>query len=164
MLIKLFSCIPIKEYLQYSIFVKLSNRFRATGDVAYTKKYSTTIVSEENEFELLEAVIVNPNKSSRKTAKQLDVSRITVSKILKTYKYHPYHLQHHQLYAMDYERRVDFCMWALNKDAQSNDFFNYVLFTDESTFHNNGLVNRHNFHCYDTENHHVFRTLDRQHR
>lgn len=43
-------------------------------------------------------------------------------------------------------------------------FLNYVLLTDESTFHNNGLVNRHNFHYYDTENRHRFRTLDRLHR
>ena len=43
-------------------------------------------------------------------------------------------------------------------------FFNYVLFTDEATFHKNGSVNRHNFHYYFTENPHFLRQIDDQHR
>lgn len=33
-----------------------------------------------------------------------------------------------------------------------------MLFSDESTFHKNGFVNRHNFHYYSTENPNIIRT------
>lgn len=35
-----------------------------------------------------------------------------------------------------------------------------VSFTDKTTFHYNGLINRHNFHYYDTENRHVLHKTD----
>lgn len=156
---------PNRNHPDKRVFEKLLCRFRATGSVAYTKRHKTTIISEENEFAVLEAVVEEPHNSTRKIAQELDISHMSVFRILEKYNYHPYHLQHHQqLYAGDYDRRVDFCLWALERYAEDSDFFNYVLFTDESTFHNNGLVNRHNFHYYDTENPHLFRTMDRQNR
>lgn len=49
---------------------------------------------------------------------------------------------------MDYERRVDLCMWTLDRNEEDNDFLNYVLFTDKSTFDNKRLVNRRrNLNC-----------------
>ncbi|ERL95859.1 hypothetical protein D910_00474, partial [Dendroctonus ponderosae] len=52
----------------------------------------------------------------------------------------------------DFENRTEFCMWVLNKVAGNEKFFENVLFSDECTFHNNGLVNRHNFHYYSDTN------------
>lgn len=46
-------------------------------------------------------------------------------------------------------------MWCM----QDQDF---VIFSDESPFHNNGLVNRHNFHYYNNENFQFFRTAHHQ--
>lgn len=39
---------PNRNHPNKRVLQKLLDRFRATGDVAYRKKHSTTIVSEEN--------------------------------------------------------------------------------------------------------------------
>ncbi|ERL95994.1 hypothetical protein D910_00761 [Dendroctonus ponderosae] len=43
-------------------------------------------------------------------------------------------------------------------------FFENVLFSDKSTFHNNGLVNRHNFHYYSDTNPRAYRVMKNQNR
>lgn len=64
----------------------------------------------------------------------------------------------------DMNSRLQFCMWASQNLTVQNDFFDFVLFTDEATFHKNSFVNGHNFHFYDTANPHFIRRLDHQHR
>lgn len=49
-------------------------------------------------------------------------------------------------------------------DTTDPDFFRYVLFSDEATFHNIGQPNRHNCHYWAVENPHWYRQIDRQHR
>jgi len=48
--------------------------------------------------------------------------------------------------------RVRFCRWAMRMIQQDEDFFRYVLFSDESTFKNTGELNRHNCHYWSDEN------------
>lgn len=158
---------PEREHPQKASFDMLLARFRATGSVAYTKqnKMMTVTGNEENAFLVLGSVIENPNTSTRKIARDTDISQSSVSRIIRKHKYHPYHIQLHQnLYGDDFQHRIDFCLWALDRVAEEEDFFKFVLFTDECTFHNNGIVNRHNFHYYDTENRHFFHTVDHQNR
>lgn len=40
---------------------------------------------------------------------------------------------------------LNFFEWGSTKIYWEINFFDYVLFIDESTFHNNGKENRHNF-------------------
>ncbi|KAJ8914803.1 hypothetical protein NQ315_014548 [Exocentrus adspersus] len=47
--------------------------------------------------------------------------------------------------------------------SENKNFFKFVLFTDECTFHRNGFVNRHNFHYYDTQNSHIVQVNNHQH-
>lgn len=158
---------PDREHPDKRVFQKLLERFRATGSVAYTKQNKTKPVAdnEENEFIVLGSVAENPSTSTRKIAREIGLSQSSVCRILRKHKYHPFHIQMHQnLYGTDFQKRLDFCLWALERVGEENNFFDFVLFTDESTFHNNGLVNRHNFHYYDTENRHLFHTVDRQNR
>lgn len=55
-------------------------------------------------------------------------------------------------------RRQEFCPWVIDKLCEDENFFCYVIFTDEAKFHRNGFVNRHNFH-YATKNpHHIQQT------
>lgn len=65
---------------------------------------------------------------------------------MKKYKHHPCLIQLHQkLY---------------DKTLQHNEnFVKFVMIPDESIFHNNGLVGRHNFHYYCDGNPHFYRTL-----
>lgn len=64
----------------------------------------------------------------------------------------------------DFVKRQRFCEWSLNKLQQDPNFFHYVLFSDEATFHKNGSVNKHNLHYYDDRNPNFIRTVDSQHR
>ncbi|ERL95110.1 hypothetical protein D910_12380, partial [Dendroctonus ponderosae] len=57
-----------------------------------------------------------------------------------------------------------FCMWVLDKVAENEKFFENVLFSDECTFYNNGLVNRHNFHYYSDTNPRAYRVMKNQNR
>lgn len=107
----------------------------------------------------------NPHTSQQKIFQVTGISKRSIGRIIKKYKFHPYHIQLHQeLFEIDYHRRLEFCLWVLEKFGENEHFFDFVLFSDESTFHNNGLVNRHNFHYYSDKNPNVFRTMDYQHR
>lgn len=158
---------PLKDHPRKEVFERLLARFRETGSVGYKKRdIRKPVTRDENtELEVLQSIIENPNTSTRIMARELEISRTSVRRIIKNHHYHPYHIQMHQnLYGTDFDRRLEFCLWFLEKAGEDEFFFDKILFTDESTFHNNGLVNRHNFHYYSTENKNEFRTIDRQNR
>ncbi|ERL96108.1 hypothetical protein D910_01051, partial [Dendroctonus ponderosae] len=69
-----------------------------------------------------------------------------------------------ELYGYDFKNRTEFCMWVLDKVAENKKFFENVLFSDECTFHNNGLVNRHNFHYYSDLNPRSYSVMKNQNR
>lgn len=143
----------------------LKERFERTGSVAYEKKARRrNVLSEENELAITLAVIENPAASVRELSRDLEVSKSSVSLCLRKNKFHPYRVQLHQeLLDVDLNRRLNFCHWAQNQIGENEEFFKFVLFTDESTFHRNGFVNRHNFHYYDRENPHVVQKNHYQH-
>lgn len=51
----------------------------------------------------------------------------------------------------------------LQKLGDHENFLDDIVFSDESSFDNNGLANRHIIHYYCDENPNFFRTVDRQH-
>jgi hypothetical protein len=123
------------------------------------------VLNEQNTFTVVQSLIENPHVSSRVLSRELDISQSSILRITRENKFHPYHIQLLQeLEANDFNIRRGFCEWAINKVQEEQDFFKYVLFSDEATFHKNGNLNRHNFHYYDTENPHFTRNVDHQHR
>lgn len=115
---------------------------------------------EDNQFMVIASIIKNPYTSTTLAARETGRSQSSMSRIIRR---HLFHIEMHQnLYGTVFQKRLDFCLWASAKVGEEADFFCNVLFTDESTFHNNGLVNLHNFHYFDTEDQHVFRTRDHQ--
>lgn len=55
----------------------------------------------------------------------------------------------HQLLLGDYQRRMEFCNWALNNIAKDPNFGARMIFTDESTFIRHGKKERkYLFYCY----------------
>lgn len=151
---------PGRRQPRKEAFEKLLERFVRTGNVAYEKSERTkTAYTEENQLTVLLKVAEDPHKSQRQIANESDMSRRTIQRALKGNKMHPYHIQLMQeLNDQDYNSRMNFCEWAQQKIQQERYFFDYVLFADESTFHRNGNVNRHNFHYYSTTNPHLIRT------
>lgn len=107
----------------------------------------------------------NPHISTREIGRQLGFPKSTVHRILKVHRLHPYHITlTQQLQAGDFERRRLFCRWAQTMIQQDPEFFHYVLFSDEATFHNTGQLNRHNCHYWSVENPHWHREVNHQHR
>lgn len=124
-----------------------------------------TVVNEDNEISVLSAVADDPHISQRTLSSDLDISLRSVRRILKKYHFHPYKVQLHQeLLPSDYEARTNFCQLMESKLQTEPDFYSFILFTDESTFHNNGLVNGRNYHYYADVNPHVIAETHRQNR
>lgn len=156
---------PERRHPEEKSFRRLLERFVETGSVAYKKEERTKpVTNEENELAVLLTVTEDPRTTQNNIAKAIDISERSVQRILKKHRFHAFHIQLHQaLSDADFENRLQFCIWARTKIQNDPMFFNYVLFSDEATFHNSGCVNRHNFHYYSTENPRVMRQIDRQH-
>ena len=97
----------------------------------------------------------NPHISTRQLQRIHGVPRSTVSRTLRYFRFHPYHLILTQaIEPEDPARRLAFCRWADTKNRQDPSFFDRTLFSDEAKFDNNGEVNLHNAHYYAEQNPH----------
>ena len=52
----------------------------------------------------------------------------------------------------DHRARRAYCRWLLQMSGDQPDFLNHVLWTDESGFTRDGIMNLHNLHIYSGEN------------
>jgi len=78
---------------------------------------------------------------------------MTVHRVLKENLLYPYRLQKVQeLLPADYQKRVVYCRWMLQKCEESPDFLSNILYTDESSFTRNGIFNSHNSHRWAEQN------------
>lgn len=136
---------PARRHPRRERFQDLLQRFVNTGNVQFNKRNRTKpTTTEENEFLVLGNM--HPYVSVREITNATGMSSSSVQRIKKKYKYHP------------------FCQWAIQRTNEDRYFFKYVLFSDESTFHKNGYVNRHNCHYYATDNPHIIRATQSQFR
>lgn len=114
---------------------------------------------------VLGMVAMNVHVSLRQIQRELGIPRSTAHRILKTNKFHPYHVTLTQaLSPDDMLRRVEFCRWAQETLIRDPTFFRKVLFSDEATFHSTGQLNRHNSHYWSVVNPRWYRAVDHQHR
>ena len=108
---------------------------------------------------------LDPHVSVRQIQVQTGIPRETARRILNLHKFHPYHITLTQeLLPPDFQRRLQFCLWARGMIDNNVNFFRNVLFSDEATFHNTGQLNRHNCHYWSQENPHWVRAVDHQNR
>ncbi|ERL95810.1 hypothetical protein D910_00355 [Dendroctonus ponderosae] len=123
-----------------TVFKRLLHQFEETGSVNFKKPITRKPVTEDEE---------------------------NVFRIIKKHNlyFHPYKIQLCQeLYENYFENRTEFCMWVLDKVAENEKFCENVLFRDKCTFHNNGLVNRHNFRYHSDTDPHAYRVMKNQNR
>lgn len=100
---------------------------------------------------------------SRELARNAGVSKTSVLRILRSCKFHSYHISLHQeLYGQDFDRRLEFCNWFRGWIADNHPLEN-ILLSDEATFTNHGHVNRHNMHYWADENPPWLRTVANLH-
>lgn len=114
---------------------------------------------------ILNVVRQNPRLGVRTAARVLrrraghrarhNVSFVTVHKVLKRNRLRPYKFSKVQaLRPGDGEKRIAYCRWLLEKAEEDAEFVHKVIFTDESTFTNNGMWNRRNAHWWSEDNPH----------
>lgn len=128
--------------------------FRTTGTISKKKPPgpARTARTPENIASVSAAIIRSPHRSARQHARELNMSRDSVRRILRLdLKFHPYKMQvAQQLNVADYEQRKDF---AVRMQVFFNDNRNAILLmSDEAHFHLNGSVNKQNFRYWATEN------------
>jgi hypothetical protein len=86
------------------------------------------------------------------------MSKTTVWRILaKRLVFKPYRIQMvQQLSDEDHRRRLDFCLQLQDFMSSDDHFLEKVQFSDETTFHIGGAVNRRNVRIWGSENPHAF--------
>jgi len=129
-------------------------RFNETGNVKNRQIPGRPIsaIGEEKQLDVAQSFVENVHLSIRKANQQHDISRMSVQRILKKIKFHPYKIHLVQeLSKDDFDRRMEFCDVMRKTDDDSNFVFN-VIFSDEATFELNDFVNRHN--CISDNNPH----------
>lgn len=137
---------------------KMISKIRSTGSVFNRPKSGRprTATDEANEVMVLGSVINKSQQSIREIAIETGNSTTSVWRILHRHKFHPFGIKLTQeLDEADFNKRLDFCE-LMERKIRDPDFLKKVCFSDESTFHLNGYVNRHNcrYWCEDNPNEH----------
>jgi len=109
-----------------------------------------SVTVEEKALDIAKSFVEDQRLSIRKAAQQHDTSRISVQRILKWIKFHPYKIPLVQeLNEDDFDETNfvsrDFMMQRI--DGEPNFLFN-IFFLDEAIFEVNGNVNRYNCRDY----------------
>lgn len=139
------------------------NKFMETGTVFNKGRSGRPRTSEENIDRVRNAFDRSPRKSVRTAARQLQLPRSTVHKVLhKNLRLYAYKVQLLQaLEPNDKPRRKDFAINMLERISEDETFLNRVCFSDEATFHVSGKLNTHNVRIWGSENPHMTRKLQR---
>lgn len=105
-----------------------------------------------NEVMVLGSVVMKRQQSLREIATETGASITSVWRILHRHKFHPYGVKLTQeLLEADFGKRLDFCE-SMVRIVRDPNFLKNVCFSDESTFHLTGYVNRHNCRYWCEEN------------
>lgn len=138
---------------------KMFAKFRATGSVYNRPKPGRprSATNEENEVMVIGSVIMKTQQSLREISNETGGSITSIWRILKRHKFHGYGVKLTQeLSESDFVKRHDFCE-LMEQLTRNPSFLENVCFTDESTFHLTGYVNRHNcrYWCEENPNEHI---------
>jgi hypothetical protein len=144
---------PDRAIPSSQVFTRLHQRLLETGSVQKETKEVGPAHDVAVEEDILHRVQENPETSTRQLAVETGMSRWKVHQVLKENQLHPYHFTKVQgLEPGDYETRRDFCRWLLQRDIEEYHFFKKILWTDESRFTREGVINIHNMHLWKEEN------------
>lgn len=119
------------------------------------KLYESNRDKEFDEVVVLGAVENNPKTSTRNLKILTGLPRTSVRRILKKHKFKPYRTRRvHQLRPGDFERRMVFCQWFLERCNQVRDFSLNCIWTDEAYVNSAGIFNRYNSYTWAQQNPH----------
>ena len=119
-----------------------------------TRRSGRPRTSKENIERVRQAFQRSPMKSIHTVARQLELPRSTVHKVLhnnlRLYTYKVQMLQ--ALQPNDMPRRKEFAVNMLQRISENEAFFKRVCFSDEKTSHVSGKLNKHNVRIWGSEN------------
>lgn len=151
---------PQRRHPGHCMFVRIEQKLRQDCTLPSKKKVhnSKPVTNEDNAVVIIGYTSLHPQTSVRDIARQSGISKSSVHRILKGNRLHPYKLHLVQgLRPTDPERRLEFLADIAVRISDDNLFLSKILWSDESRFHNNGVVNRHNSHYWADENPHWVR-------
>lgn len=135
--------------LNYSTVVKINKKVISAGSGGNNNNPKPGRPSKtQNENYVLETlgrIAANPKISTRALSREVQLSRATVSKILKDHKNHPYKAQfHNKFYGVDRQSRMDFCVAFRDRVEGDPTLLRRILWSDECLFKLSGSFNRQN--------------------
>lgn len=120
------------------------------------ERYAANRDRELEEVVVLAAVENNPSTSTRQLKDATGISRTTAMRVLKKNKFKPYRDRKvHHLQPGDFERRIGFCHWFLEKCNHVRDFPLKCIWTDEAYVSSAGIYNRYNSYTWAQQNPHA---------
>lgn len=138
---------PTRRQPNRHTFETTFRRLRETGNLNRREPGVTRQRNVADDERVLEAFNEDPTASIRTVAATLNLSAWKVWSVLHVNGMHPFHFTPVQgLEENDYQRRVQFCRLLLHMDVDNCDFLKSILWTDESKFTREGIVNFHNLH------------------
>lgn len=150
---------PDRRHPDHRVFGRVHNaytegRIPGTG-VGGASEGRPQLHSDE---EVMNLVSEHPSTSIRVLSRRTGISTRSVHRILKRHELYPYHYQRVQsLLPRDYQLRVTFCREMLRRIREDPQFFNKILWSDESSCKKDGYLNLHNLHSWQLENPHLIR-------
>ena len=110
------------------------------------------------EKSVLQSVNATSSISTRNFSSTHNVSTQTDRHILHNNRMHSYHIKRVQnILERDYVQRMNICQWLLECHAADQQFLSCILWSDESKFTRDGIVNVHNTHWWSDRNLHICR-------
>lgn len=151
-----------ERYPDHRLFLRTHNAYmegRIPGKSGRLSEFPT----DERVDAVLNEVQGDSSTSVRMVSRRTGIPKSSVHRILQVESYHPYHIQKVQeLKPEDYPKRVLFCQEMLQKNREDDNFFNNILWTDESHFKRTGIFNMHNYHSWSIDNPHMVRSSNFQ--
>lgn len=159
---------PNRHHPSRRMFISLDRRMRETGSLQRSNEGAGNMRSTRTpdfEEEVLARVAADPTTSARRISRAMGASHSSVWRVIHEQQLHPYHPQRvHALLVTDFAPRVALCQWLLQQWIHRPDYLQFVLFTDEASFHRDGISNCRNSHVWDEENPHAVRESRHQQR
>lgn len=146
---------PNLRHPDYRVFIRVHGCFsegRIPGSGVGGTSAGRPVISNDEEI-VLDEIERDSSVSTRTLALHTGISRSRIHRILKKNKFHPYHFTRVQtLQDRDHNARLFFCQQMLAKIEEDPQFFNNILWTDESTLKRDGYFNMHNLHSWQLSN------------
>lgn len=128
---------------------RVEQRLLETGNLNPRKNQAgrQPTLSVDQEEQILEFVEAEPSTSLPIVSSQTHFLKYTIHRLLRRNGLHPFRPQKVQvLHDGDRELRVNFCRWLLHSVNNDPHFIEKIMWSDESTFTETGIINTHNLH------------------